>query len=306
MYQALYHSLPWTKAGGIVLLSAYKYGNWYWERFHHLPKVTSLIDGSLNSDQWSLCSFPKWPSLTSTYPPEEGQASHCRSQSVWIWTCLMSSLVTSGKYCPCCIYFLISKMWIITEPTSWGVERVKLVIILEVLRFVPDTLEVLIACIIIAVFTSTFQANQPYWPFPKHSLVFDLCLCSQFSTLGVLAPCLHTTDSTANIYWWGWWNTSSSFSRSHSLPYCSWSLPCSYTTCNSFIFFILSGFRVGCVPAYFLTKPKACWGQRLSSVEDTARTMPESPCLIAGLPRYYTVHYLTSLYCSFSSVKWTW
>ena len=79
-------------------------------------------------------------------------------------------------------------------------ERVKLVIILEVLRFVPDTLEVLIAFIIIVVFTVTFQANQPYWPFPKHSLVIDLCLCSQFSTLGMLAPSLHTTNSMTNVY----------------------------------------------------------------------------------------------------------
>lgn len=133
------------------------------------------------------------------------------------------------------------------------------------LRLVPGALEIFITFVIIVIVSAiTFQADQHYWPLSKHRLVTDLFCSHCFLRLACL-PHLRTIDFMANIYWWCWWNKSSVSSQSHSLPYCSWSLPFYYTTCNSFVFFILSVlFQSLCRLAYFLTKPEACWGKRLS------------------------------------------
>lgn len=175
------------------------------------------------------------------------------------------------------------------------------------LRLVPGALEILVAFVIIVIVPAiTFQANQHYRPFSKHGLVIDVFCSHCFLHLACL-PHLHTVDFMVNIYWWCWWSKSSLSSQSHSLPYCSWSLPFYYTTCNSFIFFILSVlFQSFCTLAYFLTKPEACWGKRLSW--ELSHTRCEGRCKDNAREPMFNPRPATLLSFSVSQffiIKWT-
>lgn len=121
------------------------------------------------------------------------------------------------------------------------------------LRLGPGALEIFITFVIIVIVSAiTFQADQHYWPLSKHRLVTDL-FCSHCFLRSACLPHLRTIDFMANIYWWCWWNKSSLSSQSHSLPYCSWSLPFYYTTCNSYIFHpvcLVSEFVYTCLLPY--------------------------------------------------------
>ena len=159
------------------------------------------------------------------------------------------------------------------------------------LRLVPGALEILITFVIIVIVSAiTFQANQHYWPFSKHRMVIDLFCSHCFLHLACYRIFIQLTLRLIFIGDAGEINPP--YPPKAILLFIVHDLFLSITLPVTLLYFssCLSCFRV-CVYLFTsllnqkLAEGRDCPGNcHTHSVKDTAKTIPESPCLIPGLP----------------------